>query len=361
MSYDSFLRTALSRYSHADMTRTEIMRAVKAFKDLKPTNTTYVSNDGNSSEYVSLSGTIPVMYKGKTYNIPLCIYLRESYPYNPPFILVRPTPTMQIRPGKHVDNAGLVYLPYLHEWSYPRSDLQGLIQILRMIFGEEPPVFSKPQPPTPSALPYPINSSMPMPGLPQPPQSNYYPPFYPPRPAPPVQTGTLKLSEVERKFYMMSAVEDKIKLRLKEVLSQSQAEMDALRTTQEDLERGKGKLQSMISKINNQQEKLEEDIRKMKTEEQSIAGALDKIKLAEQLDIDDVISPTAPIYKQILDAFSEEQAIDDAIYYLSEALRKDVIDLEVFLKQVRELSRKQFLLRMIINKCRQKASLSDIY
>ena len=38
----------------------------------------------------------------------------------------------------------------------PRSDLLGLIQILIMIFGEEPPVFSKPQ--QPPSLPYPINS-----------------------------------------------------------------------------------------------------------------------------------------------------------------------------------------------------------
>ena len=30
--------------------------------------------------------------------------------------------------------------------------------------------------------------------------------------------------------------------------------------------------------------------------------------------------------------YSEEQALEDAIYYLGEGLRKDVIDLEVFLK-----------------------------
>ena len=35
---------------------------------------------------------------------------------------------------------------------------------------------------------------------------------------------------------------------------------------------------------------------------------------------------------RLLDAFAEEQAIEDAIYYLGEALRKNVIELEVFLK-----------------------------
>lgn len=35
---------------------------------------------------------------------------------------------------------------------------------------------------------------------------------------------------------------------------------------------------------------------------------------------------------RILQAFAEEQAIEDAIYYMGEALRKEVIDLDVFLK-----------------------------
>lgn len=48
--------------------------------------------------------------------------------------------------------------------------------------------------------------------------------------------------------------------------------------------------------------------------------------------IDDAFGPTHPLYKQLLNAFSEENAIVDAIYYLSEALRKGIIDLDVFLK-----------------------------
>ena len=35
---------------------------------------------------------------------------------------------------------------------------------------------------------------------------------------------------------------------------------------------------------------------------------------------------------RLLNAFAEEQATEDAIYYLGEALRKGVIDLDVFLK-----------------------------
>lgn len=57
----------------------------------------------------------------------------------------------------------------------------------------------------------------------------------------------------------------------------------------------------------------------------------------ENNDIDDIIVPTAPLYKQILNLYAEENAIEDTIFYLGEALRRGVIDLEVFLK-VRERS-----------------------
>lgn len=61
---------------------------------------------------------------------------------------------------------------------------------------------------------------------------------------------------------------------------------------------------------------------------------------------------------RLLNAFAEEAALEDAIYYMGEALRCGVIDLDVFLRQVRSLSRKQFMLRALMQKCRQKAGLA---
>ena len=37
---------------------------------------------------------------------------------------------MQIKVSRHVDTSGKIYLPYLHEWAYPNSDLIGLIQVI---------------------------------------------------------------------------------------------------------------------------------------------------------------------------------------------------------------------------------------
>lgn len=64
------------------------------------------------------------------------------------------------------------------------------------------------------------------------------------------------------------------------------------------------------------------------------------------------------IFSRLLNAYCDEAAIEDAIYYLGESVRKNLIDLEVFLKNVRKLARKQFMLRALMQKCRQKAGLA---
>jgi len=58
---------------------------------------------------------------GKTYNIPIKLWLIETHPYNPPMVYVNPTANMQIKPGRHVDTTGRIYLPYLHEWKHVSS------------------------------------------------------------------------------------------------------------------------------------------------------------------------------------------------------------------------------------------------
>ena len=45
------------------------VKVITLYKDLKPVLDSYVFNDGNSRELMSLTGTISVPYRGNTYNI----------------------------------------------------------------------------------------------------------------------------------------------------------------------------------------------------------------------------------------------------------------------------------------------------
>lgn len=81
------------------------------------------------------------------------------------------------------------------------------------------------------------------------------------------------------------------------------------------------------------QAEVDRNIDVLKKKDEELSEALEKMEnQSENNDIDDVIVPTAPLYKQILNLYAEENAIEDTIFYLGEALRRGVIDLEVFLK-----------------------------
>lgn len=153
----------------------------------------------------------------------------------------------------------------------------------------------------------------------------------------------------------------------------------------------------------------------LKAKNEELTKSIDSMQSREEVSIEDAILPSCPLYKQwapaqqrdgilvilnqhvmyffsrILNAFAEEQATEDAIFYLGEALRKQSIDLDVYLRvsdmcswytlhevckitechvfqqaescfqQVRSLSTEQFMLRATVQKCREKAGLPALW
>ncbi|KAI8752917.1 tumor susceptibility gene 101 protein [Biomphalaria glabrata] len=425
--YDAALRQYLSKYKHPNEAKADILKTINQYRDLRPSLDPFVFNDGTERQLVQLEGTIPVNYKGNTYNIPISIWVIDTHPYNPPMVFVKPTSTMQIKSGRYVDTNGKVDMPYIREWRHPTSDLLSLVQVLALVFGEECPVFSRasgPRPqqplPYPGQPPYPNNpSSMPpypvttgvgpgypggysAPGYPGYPnnQAGYpaagypsYPPQYPASSYPsgypgqaggyPPQFGTQPpypqnsittdgasdmsrltqggtVTEADLRASLLSAVEDKMKRRLRETFAQAQAEMDVLKKTQKDLTTGKERIEIIITELEKEKADIEKNIELLREKDNEVKEAIQKMESNQNLSIDDAVVTTTPLYRQLVDAFAEEQAIEDAIYYLGEALRKNVIELESFLKRVRELSRKQFMLRATIQKCREKAGLPPL-
>eukprot|EP00960_Hanusia_phi_P042818 755723-Hanusia_phi.AAC.4 len=88
------------------------------------------------------------------YYVPLAVYLRETHPDSPPVCMIQPTADMMIKPHHfHVDAHGLVYLPYLHDWT-KRSSIVEMLKEVSAIFTSDPFIFKKPAqaPTTPSYL-----------------------------------------------------------------------------------------------------------------------------------------------------------------------------------------------------------------
>ncbi|NXG69706.1 UEVLD enzyme, partial [Baryphthengus martii] len=77
-----------------------------------------------------------------SYNIPIRLWILDSHPFAPPICFLKPTVNMGILVGKHVDARGRIYLPYLQNWSHPKSTVTGLIKEMIAKFEEELPLYS---------------------------------------------------------------------------------------------------------------------------------------------------------------------------------------------------------------------------
>ncbi len=144
-AYEKMVTKSMSKakYRHSSKCKAEVLNTVKFYRGLSPQFEKFVFDNGEVADLLNLNGTIPVEYKGQTYNIPVCIWLLAEYPYTAPMGFVVPTKDMQLKVSHYVDHTGKIFMAYLSSWSYPDSTLLGLIQACRDAFGELPPVFSK--------------------------------------------------------------------------------------------------------------------------------------------------------------------------------------------------------------------------
>nr|KAF6369369.1 hypothetical protein mMyoMyo1_010715 [Myotis myotis] len=161
------------------------------------------------------------------------------------------------------------------------------------------------------------------------------------------------ISEDTFQAFLISMVSEKLRWQ-KEEMDSAQAELNALKRTEEDLKQRHQKLEEMVICLDQEAAEDDKNIELLRKKDE-LSSALEKMdNQSESNDIDEVIIPTAPLYKQILNLYIEENATEDSTFYLGGALRQRVIDLDVFLKHV-------FCLRALMQKARKNVGLSDLY
>uniref|UniRef100_A0A6A7FPY6 Tumor susceptibility gene 101 protein-like isoform X3 n=2 Tax=Hirondellea gigas TaxID=1518452 RepID=A0A6A7FPY6_9CRUS len=266
-------------------------------------------------------------------------------PYPAPGYPAQPGSTPSYSPSGGGGGGGGGYTPYPPTTAgYPPSGTGGY-----------PPPYGAPQPPYPAgggALPYPPPYSAPT-------TDAYNTAAAAESASVPPSTGNSgTITEEHIRVSLVSAVGDRVRSKLREKYGDAQAEVAVLRQQKTDLERGRDKLNNMISRLNTEQNEVSKSVRVLRERESELRLLVEQTESTKHsLDIDEAVTTTAPLYKQLVAAYAEEQATQDAVYYLGEALRRSVIDLDTYLRHVRSLSRKQYQLRATMTICRQKANL----
>lgn len=159
------------------------------------------------------------------------------------------------------------------------------------------------------------------------------------------------------KLSLISAIQDKVRTKLLDIDSVKQGEIDSLRRVNQDLQDGERTLNALISEADTEADNLTELAAELKRKTAQTSEAINRMQHRDKADIEDAVVTPAPLYRQIMNLFAEESAIQDLIYYLSEGLQRRTISLDIFLKQVRFLSRRQFMVRATMQKAREKAAL----
>ena len=363
-AFEKLISKSLSKgkYKHPESCRRDLTSLLRSYRGLAPQFDTFVFDNGEEKSLLNLNGTIPISYRGNTYNIPVCFWVLVDYPRSAPMAFVRPTQDMQIKASDNVDHNGKVSLPYIQEWIYPESNLIELVQICVLVFGQSPPVFSKGKSSsTQSQQSTPIRSQVNGNGqqrsvssLPVTRQSSLQEERSPP------QRRQDDLSEEHLRISLMSAVEDLVKNKLEEEFMKTKAEVQTLHATNKELLDGQEKINDIIRNLETNTKELTEHERafaEKETELNETLNQLSELDLTSAVEADEVIIVPNALHNQVVEAFALDAAIDDAIYSLGSALHNGVIECDVYLKSVRNLSRKQFLQRVIMAKGKQKAGL----
>ncbi|CAD6194240.1 unnamed protein product [Caenorhabditis auriculariae] len=391
-----------SSAKYVDSSKKDIMGALSEFKDLSPGTDTFMFPDGKRRTAFRLKGTIPVIYKGNKYNIPITVYLWETHPYYAPICFVNPTSTMVIKESENVNKEGRVFLPYLNEWRFPGYDLNGLLQVMAMVFQDKCPVFARsnsttsnsstPQPrpmptpnpsypsaqpanpttPYPSSTPYPNagtsgynpymnvnNTPYPM-GMP----SNMPTPGYPsaggrvapPIPPPPSSSSTSNDNSTIHAS-VLSALEDSIRFRLREKLGTKQAEIASINTVGNDLRTGQQALKRHLDELEGQRTTLTKVVKTYTEKREELSKALAACSKDETVSVDDAIDAATPLHRQLLSNYVQDLCCDDTIYTLGQFLKQGNLTLAEYLKRIRDVSREQFIYRATMQKCRRVAGL----
>eukprot|EP00250_Pteridium_aquilinum_P002170 c12369_g1_i1 orf=189-1517(-) len=382
--------------------RSHLVSLLEEFPSLLVKSETFTHNDGKAANLLQVDGTIPMYYLEVMYNIPVTFWLLEDYPKNAPRVFVTPTRDMIIkRQHRYVDPSGLVSVPYLLNWLYPRSNLVELVRNLSLAFGQDPPLYSKPVSAFQNTNPSHAMSTSAMMGhtppptsvatsslTPMQPRANMNPygtGVYPPssamsqilssspygaspstlsshHPYPPYRHATLSNQAPSRtdppssdgfRRNAINTLIERLQRDIADTRKAKEMEMDKLANTQGLLRQREEMCHKGLQELRQEKEALEQQLQTMLMNTDVLETWLkDNIKSDMDVDVDDAFEPCDALSKQLLDCTSLDLAIEDILYSLDKAVQEGAVPVDAYMKHVRMFSREQFLHRATAVKVR---------
>ncbi|KAK2995734.1 hypothetical protein RJ640_004263 [Escallonia rubra] len=347
--------------------RQHLVALSDACPSLQPKTAAFTHNDGRTVHLLQADGTVPMPFGGVTYNIPVIIWLMESYPRHPPLVFVNPTPDIIIKsPNPFVKTSGMVSIPYLQNWVYPSSNLLDLSRNLSHYFAKDPPLYSQRRP---NPHPHPINPNpapSPSPSFNSPNNGPSVRPAIPPRAYPPSPYGSGRIqperpsgTEDPTELFKRNAINKLVESLHSDIGSlrkTREAEMEGMFGAQAALRQREEQLSRGVREMQDEKEGLEQQLQMVLMNADVLEGWLreneGKAANMGSVDVDDMFEACDPLSRQMLECTSSDLAIEDTVYTLDKAAQDGLLPFDQYLRNVRMLSREQFFLRATSAKVR---------
>lgn len=125
--------------------------------------------------------------------------------------------------------------------------------------------------------------------------------------------------------------------------------MEGLFTTQAGLKQREEELRKGLREMLDEKEALEQQLQMVLMNTDVLEGWVreneGRGRRIGDVDVDDAFEPSDPLSKQMLQCTAADLAVEDVIYSLDKAAQEGSISFEMYLKNVRALSREQFFHR----------------
>ncbi|KAK9141463.1 hypothetical protein Syun_010863 [Stephania yunnanensis] len=276
------------------------------------------------------------------------------------------------RPHPHVNPSGLVSIPYLHNWIYPSSNLVDLARHLSHIFGRDPPLYTR-QSPNPNPNPNPNRPTNPNPQMDHTSMDNQRPPppprvssgsslgspygaRYPPHQQQQQQQQRPSLSDDPNEVYRKNAINkilESVHGDVAALRKNREAEMEGMFSAQAVLRQREEVLAKGLREMQEEKEGLEQQLQMVLTNsdvlEEWVRENQGKPKMSS---VDGVFEPCDVLSKQMLECTASDLAIEDVIYGFDKAVQEGSVPFDLYLKNIRSLSREQFFHRATAAKVR---------
>mmetsp|Transcript_22002 Transcript_22002/g.56303 ORF Transcript_22002/g.56303 Transcript_22002/m.56303 type:complete len:456 (+) Transcript_22002:91-1458(+) len=385
--------TGYNGYENKDRLRRDVADLLRSCGTLLPQSGSFSGSDRKVTLFY-LYGTLPISYKGASYNIPVTIYFDPPYPKGPPRCFVTPTGTMAVsKSHDNVDQGGMVYMPCLAQWN-ARSSLTEMITTMSSIFCEKPPVYStdsrpsgSPQaglagavgamsgvlsgffsspaeasPARPAAAGYrqPVHPVQPVQPVVAQPALGYHGAHghhaggggYTPAAMPvvaahviatPAHAGPSKAALVEQ---IDTAVKDRWLFVVEPLVDEANAEIDKRRELNERLRQ----VEEQLDQLKAEEARCQDQVRQLDALEPELRAFVAANEGKEAANPDEIREQLDANSRQVLDLLAEELALDELLVAIDDLLANGKISIEDFMREVRDVSRKRFLCQVLRQK-----------